>query len=173
MQLGEAGRRLLVVELATAAQTALVIAHFSRGASIYEDPSRYHVVLPAIAAFVVTVAVAVFYERTKWPSVLWAVALAVGLPFVGVFGVYHGGFSHSLKLALFFAGMAPARLADLFDSPDFAMPNDALFEATGVGTMLLGIAIAWLLARFVRAARMDHGAGQAAPRPAGRPTSHA
>jgi hypothetical protein len=158
----ESRRLLLWLELATAGQAGLFIGHFAFGARIYDDPSRYHVVVPAIIAFAITAGLAALYaSRGGWLA-LWLLALAVAVPFVGVFGLYHGGFSHALKLLCFYGGMAPDRVESIFDSPDFAMPNDAVFEVSGLATLLVAGMITYLLVRVVHAARRPIGGASVA-----------
>jgi hypothetical protein len=129
-------------------QAALTIGHFAHGAHVYEDPSRYHVVAPALIALAASLIAAAFYARRPSRAALVAVVVVAGLPFVALFGVYHGGFNHVAKLLVFAAGASPERLEELFDSPDFALPNDVVFEATGVLTFIVGLAIAWALVRL-------------------------
>jgi hypothetical protein len=143
-------RALFRLEVATTAQAALVIGHFAYGAHIYDDPSRYHIVVPSFAALAITVVLAAVYAWRGWPAVRWLLVVAVGLPFIVVFGLYHGGFSHTLKLLFFLWGMSTERLEAIFDSPDFAVPNSVVFEVTGVATFLLAIAITYLLVRMLR-----------------------
>jgi hypothetical protein len=81
----------------------------------------------------------------------------VGLPFVLLFGGYHGGFSHIVKLIVYAAGASPDRLQDIFDSPDFAVPNDFAFEASGVACFAAAVVVTWALARLLRVARHGHG----------------
>ncbi len=131
-------------------QAALTIGHFAHGAHVYQDPSRYHVVAPALIALAASLIAAAVYARRPSPAALAAVVVVAGVPFVALFGVYHGGINHLAKLLAFAAGASPERLEELFDSPDFAVPNDVMFEATGVSTLIVGLAIAWMLVRLIR-----------------------
>jgi hypothetical protein len=134
---------------AAALQTALTIGHFAHGAHVYEDPSRYHVVAPALVAFASAIVAAAYFVMRPSRAALWVLAVVVSVPFVGVFGLFHGGFYHALKLAMYAAGMSPERLEELFDSPDFAAPNDLVFEVTGLSTLLVATGLAYLLARLL------------------------
>jgi hypothetical protein len=138
--------------LVVALDAGLTIAHFAHGAHVYEDPSRYHVVAPALAALLASLLVGGAYARRPSRLLLWGLVSIVGVPFVGAFGLYHGGVNHVAKLLFYAAGVSPERLEEMFDSPDFAIPNDAVFELTGVLTLVTALAIAHLLARLVRAA---------------------
>src|SRR5262245_42799407 len=132
---------------AVAAETAVTVGHFLHGAHVYDDPSRGHVVAPALAFLVLAAAlISVFAWRPR-ASAYWLLAVGIGVPFVGVFGLYHGAFSHGLKLLLFASGISPAQLLQLFDSPDFAMPNDLVFELTGLLTFVASAVVTWFLVR--------------------------
>jgi hypothetical protein len=119
-----------------ALEALLVVGHFAHGAHVYEDPSRYHVVLPTVVALVGSLLVGGHFMWRPSRVALWGFAIVIAVPFVGLFGLYHGGFNHALKLAMYAAGTSPERLEELFDSPDFAVPNDVVFEVTGVSTLL-------------------------------------
>jgi hypothetical protein len=137
---------------AVAAEAALTIGHFAHGAHVYDDSSRYHVVLPALCALALSSALAGLYARRPSRPALWALVVVVALPFVGMFGLYHGGFGHVAKLLAYAAGASPERLEELFDSPDFAVPNDIVFEVTGVSTLVAAVVVAYFLVRVVRSA---------------------
>jgi hypothetical protein len=155
----EGGRILRWLSVGLTLQAALTIGHFAHGAHVYDDPSRYHVVAPALIALAASLIAAALYARRPSRASLVAVVLVAGAPFVALFGVYHGGVNHLAKLFVFAAGASPERLEEIFDSPDFAVPNDVVFEATGVSTFLVGLAVAWLLVRLVRSNERRSSAG--------------
>jgi hypothetical protein len=146
-------RRAVAWLLALAAlETALTIGHFVYGAHRYDDPSRLHVVLPAVVFLAIAGALggAHLWRPRRWA--LWLFAAEVAVVDVGLFGFFHGGFNHVLKDVFYFFGTDGERLAQIFDSPDFALPDDALFEATGIAGLLVALAIAFLIVRLIRAA---------------------
>ena len=138
---------------AVALETVLTIGHFVYGAHVYDDASRLHVVMPAVASLIVAMFFAGLYAWRNQRLTLWALVVIVAVPFIGLFGVYHGGFNHGLKLVMYAVGTPPERLEEVFDSPDFAVPNDVVFEATGVSTLLAAAVVALLLVRLVRSSR--------------------
>jgi hypothetical protein len=140
---------------ATIVEAAVVIGHFAYSARLYEDPYRAHPIAPVLAALGLVVAFALAFRWKRWTAALWALTVVVGLPFVAVFGLYHGGVSHLLKLALYALGTSPERLLELFDSPDFALPNDFVFEASGVLCFVVAGFVAWALVRLWRAVRRE------------------
>ncbi len=52
-------------------------------------------------------------------------------------GLYEGVYNHLFKNLLFFAGVNGQTMASLFPPPMYEMPNDFLFELTGVLQALL------------------------------------
>jgi hypothetical protein len=143
-------KTLFRLAIATGAEAAIVVGHFLYGARLYDDAYRAHPVEPVLAAFGVVVLLAVAFWRTEKSAVLWLLSAAVGVPFVVVFGGYHGGFSHALKLVVFAAGAPPERLEAIFDSPDYALPNDFAFEASGVLCLASAVVVASYLAKLLR-----------------------
>jgi hypothetical protein len=145
-------KALLRLVIATAVEAAIVIGHFVYSARLYDDPYRAHPVTPVLVALALVGVLAVLLWRSGWSAALWLLTATVGLPFVAMFGAYHGGFSHVLKLVMYAAGTSPERLQDIFDSPDFAVPNDFAFEASGVLCFVAAAVVAWALVALLRVA---------------------
>ena len=156
-----AARTARALLLAVAAETALTLLHFVHGALTYQDPGRLHVVGPALAMLGLAAALTWLFLRQPGRLTLGALVLATAVPFVGIFGLFHGGWSHAAKLAAFHAGASSETLERLFASPDFAYPDDAPFEASGVLGLAAAAAVALLLVRLVRQAHRRPGAGAA------------
>jgi putative ABC transport system permease protein len=144
---------------AAAVEAGITLLHFVHGARAYDDPGRLHVVVPALAALAVVAAATGLFLWRPGRLTLGALALAAAVPFVGVFGAFHGGWEHVLKLAAFAAGASREALERTFASPDYAFPDDVLFEATGVLGFAAAAFVAWLLVRLVREAHRAPGAG--------------
>jgi hypothetical protein len=157
-------KALLRLVMATAVEAAIVIGHFVYSARLYDDPYRAHPVTPVLVALVLVVALAIVLWRKGRSAALWLLTATVGLPFIVMFGGYHGGFSHVLKLLVYAAGTSPERLQEIFDSPDFAVPNDFAFEASGVLCFVAAVIVVWALVRLLRVAR--HGRRGTLPTPA-------
>ena len=141
------------VALAATLEAALTIGHFSYGALLYDDPSRNHVVVPASIALALSLGLAALCAWRPGAVVRWLVVATAGIPFVGMFGFFHGGFLHGAKLLAFAAGASTERLLEWFDSNDFAIPNDVAFEASGLMTFVVSLAVAYFLLRLVRIGR--------------------
>jgi putative ABC transport system permease protein len=147
--------RMLVI--AAAAETAITVGHFVYGASLYDEPGRLHVVMPALVAFgLVTAATALLVWR---PSSWWRalVATVVSVPYLGVFGFYHGAYGHVLKDLLFHAGAPDATLEWLFMSPDYVRPDSVAFESSGALGAIAAVVVAYWLLRVLRASKSASG----------------
>jgi len=138
--------------LAVAAETAIVVAHFAHGARVYDDPYRLHVVEPALVAFVVTLALTALSVWRPYKVTIVALATLVSVLFVGMFGLFHGGYSHVLKDVFFVAGASTDTLETYFMNPDYAYPDNVVFEAGGILTLVAAAFVANRLTRFVRTA---------------------
>jgi hypothetical protein len=151
------------VVASTGTASAVLIAHAVYGARRYENVALYHVVVVALFWFVLAAVLTGVYAWRPGRVKRGLLVALVALPYVGIFGLAHGGVGHLLKLAFFLAGMAPERLAQTFDVGDFVMPDDAFFEGTGVATFVAGLLVAHALLRFVRGTRAGRSANAAAP----------
>lgn len=146
-------RALGALLLAVAAETGLTIAHFVYGAHLYQEPAREHVVLPALAFLVVALALGGRYAWKRSHLVLALLSAQVAVCYLALFGGYHGAFGHGLKDLLFFMGVSPERLQEIFDSPDFVVPDSVLFEVSGLATFGAAAVVAYFLIRLIRLER--------------------
>ncbi|HET7825250.1 MAG TPA: ABC transporter permease, partial [Anaeromyxobacter sp.] len=159
-------RATRLVLAAAAAETAVTLLHFVHGARTYDDPGRLHVVGPALTFLAVVAVLTWLFRRHPGRSTLGALVVATAVPFVGIFGVFHGGWSHAAKLAAFHAGASREALERVFASADFAQPDDAAFEVSGLLGLVAAAVVAALLVRLVREAHRGGGARSSATEPA-------
>lgn len=119
--------------------------HHVYGALIYDTPWRIVVSL-WIPGFVVLLLAALYAVR-KHPGGLigrasfWFVLLG-GAVFQSGFTLFECADSHVLKNALFFAGVPQSTLLWLFPPPAYHLPDNMLFELTGL-IQLAGFWAAW------------------------------
>ncbi len=156
---GPGVRATKLLLLSVAVLTAVTILHFLHGAHTYDDPARLHVVRPALIALLVeTLLAGLFHRRpgklTLAPLLAWTL-----IPFVGVFGLVHGAYYHVLKLVLFYAGAPEATLEWLFNSPDYVLPNDFMFELSGTLTFVAAGLVLYRVLRLLRALHNSSGQG--------------
>ena len=69
------------------------------------------------------------------------------VPSIGMIGVFEGLYNHILKNAFFFAGASGNTLQLMFPPPTYEMPNDFLFEFTGVLQGFIAVPMIVLLTR--------------------------
>src|SRR5512144_781555 len=96
-----AAKALLV---AAAVETAVTIMHCVHGARTYDDPGRLHVVVPGLVALALAAGLTWVFLWRPGPLTLIPLFAVTAIPFVGVFGLFHGAYGHALKLILFFSG---------------------------------------------------------------------
>lgn len=126
-------RRSLAGALATFGLTA---AHHTYGAVIYDTPWRHHAtVVAAIAGALLWLAHRTY---TRDPaSARGRIGLAlftavVGLHAVLAIGAFEGFYNHVIKNVTYFAGMPLALHRELFPPPTYELPNDVIFEVSGI-----------------------------------------
>jgi putative ABC transport system permease protein len=166
VQLSPPARRAArAVLLAAAGQTAVTLLHFVHGARTYDDPGRLHVVGPALGFLLLAAVLTATFLRRPGRLTLGALVAGTAVPFVAVFGLFHGGWNHAAKLAAYHLGASRETLERVFASPDFAHPGDVAFELTGLLGLAAAVVVAAMLVRLVREAHRGGGGG-ARPGPA-------
>ena len=110
----------------------LTAVHHAYGALVYHTPWRLHVTLIALP-----LAIAILIgsqSRTEiWRKITGALIFIFPVLLIGVF---EGGYNHLLKNLVYFTAGA-ATTQSLFPPPTYELPNDWLFEVTGVAQFFL------------------------------------
>jgi hypothetical protein len=156
-------RSLEVTNRATRnALAALVLTsiHHAYGAYIYDTPWRLHVVyIAACAAAAIVGPLAMV--RLNPGRLIRRVALSVAgvvilvVPVV-LIGLVEGVYNHAIKIVLYAFGMPATTMHRLFPPPAYQLPNDFVFEATGVIQIVPALAAGFHLTRqVVRSVRRD------------------
>lgn len=156
--------RLLV---AVSAEAAITILHAMHGAKVYDDPGRLHLVAPVLISLALVAAATFVALRHPGRLSLAGLLLVTVIPFVGVFGLFHGGYGHLLKLVAFHHGMAEERLQSVFGAADYAVPGDPVFELSGLLALPAAAVVVLLLLRLVRLLRALPPGGDAGLPPGG------
>lgn len=144
--------------VATLAVLAMTVVHHAWGAVIYAAPFRLHVVfvaVPVAVAIAVALQIGARQAGTRAGRLATWIGIAASLVFaVAMIGFFEGGYNHVAKNVVFFIGGEAAVhmlvLDWLVDPSLVEIPNDFLFEATGIAQFPLGIWAAietWRLAR--------------------------
>lgn len=127
--------RLLI---SVAVLVVLTSAHHAYGAFVYQTPWRLHT-LPINFIIFFVVSGFIFYSHKNLPWGRGARVLAVGLillTWLGWVGLYEGFYNHLIKDCLYFLGFSPAVMNTMFPSPMYEMPNNLIFELTGILQLL-------------------------------------
>jgi hypothetical protein len=139
--------------LAGAAVLLLTSIHHVYGAIRYETPERYHAVVIAGAALALMV---IFQaarrrigSRLARRSAWWAGLSVNAVVAVLLFGAIEGFYNHVIKVAFHFGGMSEERLRWLYRDPLYELPNDVIFEVTGVLQVVPAAFAAYFLTRVV------------------------
>ncbi len=132
----------------------LTVVHHLYGARIYKAPFRRHVasgMLPVLLVLVLAHEVQRRRPSTRLGRVSLRLLMVVTLVVpVGLIGLFEGGYNHLVKNVLYFTGASRALLRRLYPPPAYEMPNDFLFEATGVLQFFAGLYAGGCLVRLWR-----------------------
>ncbi len=127
---------------AAIATLAVTSVHHAYGAVIYGTPWRLHILHIAVPA-AIAIALLLFVGSTRHGKpggrlATWvAIALILAFP-VATIGMFEGGYNHVLKNIVYFGAGADSARA-LFPPPAYEMPNDLIFELTGIAQFPLSI----------------------------------
>jgi hypothetical protein len=127
--------------------TALAILttiHHVYGAVIYHTPWRLHILLMSIPVIVLTLILERQLRKNDSRGRLvmfWILYFITLIPSLGLIGVFEGIYNHLFKNILFFGGAGVGLLQRLFPAPTYEMPNDFIFEFTGVMQGVIAIVL--------------------------------
>jgi hypothetical protein len=133
----------------------LTAVHHVYGAVLYDTPWRHHAaVVGAVASALLWLA---HRAHTRDPSGirgrigLVAFVAIAGLWAVLAIGAFEGLYNHVIKNITYFAGLPLALHRQLFPPPTYELPNDALFEMSGILQVVPAAYTATALVRLLRA----------------------
>jgi hypothetical protein len=137
----------------SAAVLVLTALHHVYGAVRYETPWRYHAVqLAAVTLLLILGADGIRRARsgaTAGRLAERALRALIWLVPILMIGGFEGLYNHVAKNVLYLVGLSPDWMNRLFPPPTYEMPNDLLFELTG----LLQVPPAFLAARALIGSR--------------------
>jgi len=141
------------VGLAALSVLALTTIHHIYGAIAYHTPWRLHVAVaaPVAALAIVRALYLAGSQRGTRSGARWtriAAVIIFVLP-VGMIGLIEGGYNHLAKNLVYYGVSARAARA-LFPPPLYEMPDDLLFEASGIAQLPLALLAAWLTLSLLR-----------------------
>lgn len=119
----------------------MTFLHHVYGGIKYYTPkvNRLKIAGLLVVMFVITVALYIIGHSVHWVS--WAYKIFTLVWWVGGLGVFEGGYNHLVKVILWAARVKPSKLEKLFPPEEYVLPNDILFEGTGILTFIMGILV--------------------------------
>lgn len=145
------------------ATLGLTAAHHVYGAILYETPWRHHAaVVGAVGSLVLWIAYLAYTrhrEARRGRIALGVMAAVAGIVAVLLIGLFEGFYNHVLKDVLYFAGLPLDVHRQLFPPPKYELPNDVIFEISGVLQAVTGAYTALALVRLTRGFLRGRAAG--------------
>jgi hypothetical protein len=143
--------RLLINSLvATIGMYVLTSLHHAYGAWLYKTPWRLHVVYQGLIILLITGAFLFLYEWRKKKVFLFLYLVMAGLFFGGLIGLYEGFYNHLVKNILFFSGLSNNAMRWFYPASMYELPNDWLFEITGVLQAFAGAVQLYYIVKLFR-----------------------
>ena len=147
------------IHYASIAVLLMTIVHHIYGGIIYNTPERFDVVFIAVPAIVIQTIALVVYKKNREARIgkiasgfFFLVSLKVSIV---LFGIVEGGYNHLVKIVLYFGGTSPALLDRLYSSPIYVMPDDFIFEVTGVAQFFIGAYAAYNTVKLWKDKRVE------------------
>jgi hypothetical protein len=131
----------------------LTTIHHIYGAVIYSTPWMLHVIFLSAPVLVVTIILEYLLKKYDNRFLFWLYSFVILVPSISFIGLFEGIYNHILKDIMFYSGFSEETMLAMFPPPAYEMPNDFLFEFTGV---LQGIVCSVLMVvfyKFIRARR--------------------
>ena len=141
------------VSLYSNALMVVTSVHHVYGAVIYNTPWRLHILMVSIPVIVFTVIGNNFLIKHEfsWKNLLLLLYWSIILIFsVILIGGYEGVYNHALKNIFYFFGANETILARLFPPSVYVMPNNFLFELTGVMQAVIFVPLLGQMAKLSR-----------------------
>lgn len=143
-------KQLKRTSLCSNALMVLTSIHHVYGAVIYSTPWRMHVIFLSAPVLVVTMILEYLLKRSDNRFLFWLYSFVILVPSLGFIGLFEGIYNHILKDIMFYSGFSEETMLSMFPPPMYEMPNDFLFEFTGV---LQGVVCALLTVAFFKLIR--------------------
>lgn len=127
---------------------ALTALHHYYGSVVYGTPWRAHVVLLGGIALLLCLVLSGLYRRFRKALWLYGYLLIATVLFGFGIGLFEGLYNHVLKNLLYFGGMNKDAWRSLFPAPTYELPENFVFETTGILQFAVGAAQLYSLYRF-------------------------
>jgi Ca2+/Na+ antiporter len=135
----------------------LTSIHHGYGAYLYRTPWRLHAAIVSGGATMLMAGLLMLFRSRHMGTVArWCfVILGLLVPFVA-FGIFEGGYNHTVKDVLYFSNASPQLIRRLFPPGLYELPNDMFFEVTGVLQIIPGVLTGYYLFELARNIRNAH-----------------
>ena len=144
-------KKVMIYNIVLMTMTSL---HHIYGAWRYDTPWRLHVLMISVP---VILAVGLLYRFTRKENssriLYWIFWILTLVPSILLIGLFEGVYNHILKNILYFLGAGRSVLDNLYEPGVYELPNDFLFEFTGI---LQGLVVLPLMIYFVRLTRSQY-----------------
>lgn len=126
--------------------------HHYYGAIIYNTPWRKDVVFNGAAIMLVAVLCLFLYRYFHKRAFLAIYLLLTFLVFSLGIGIFEGAYNHLLKDLLYFSGMKLATWRMFYPAPAYEVPNNVIFESTGIAQFFVALIQIYYLKKGYRSA---------------------
>ena len=144
-------KQLKRTSLYSNALMVLTTIHHIYGAIIYSTPWRLHVILLSVPVLLITIILEYFLKRYDNKFLVWLYSFVILLPSISLIGFFEGVYNHGIKDIMFYSGFYGETMLQMFPPPTYEMPNDFIFEFTGV---LQGVLSGLLSVSFYKLMKM-------------------
>lgn len=124
--------------------------HHAYGAWLYDTPWRNHIVSQGGVWLLVCFIFLFVYIKWNQKWSYWIFFILSFFFFFGTLGLYEGLYNHVLKNILYYGEFPESWLNHLYPIPKYEMPNDFLFEMTGILTFVTGTFYGYVTIQYLR-----------------------
>lgn len=118
----------------------LTAFHHYYGSVVYGTPWRAHVVFIGGITLLLCFLLSWLYHRYQKKILLHIYLLIALVTFGLLIGLVEGFYNHTIKDLLYFSGMNVNNWRSLFPAPTYEIPDNILFEGTGILQFPVGAA---------------------------------
>ena len=126
--------------------------HHYYGAIVYNTPWRKDVVPNGGAVMLVAILCLLLYRYVNKKAFLVIYLLLTFLVFSIGIGIFEGAYNHLLKDLLYFSGMKLSAWRMLYPAPTYEIPNNLIFETSGIAQFFVALFQVYYLSKVYRSA---------------------
>ncbi|HTI93121.1 MAG TPA: hypothetical protein VL727_21125 [Puia sp.] len=142
--------RLRYSVIATSVVYIITTFHHLYGATVYNTPWRRDVGINGGIVLLVCVVFVYLYKAYRKRVYLLLYLIINFIVFGLGIGIFEGLYNHILKNILFFGGLSLSKWRRLFPAPAYEIPDNFLFEGTGVLQFFAALVLMSYLLRLYR-----------------------